>query len=295
MVSKDAATARSLLFTPATRPERFDKAAQTGADMVILDLEDSVATADKSVARDNARAWLDGANTPQMARAVRVNDTRTIEGLRDLTALAEAGAPPDIIILPKVEAAASVEQAAGLFAKRNGRLGLIAMIESARGLRLVADIAGSSARLGALMLGSADLSADLRCANSWESLLYARSRLVAAAAAAAEAGIGVIDAPCFGLGDAEALDTEIRRAKQLGFTGKACIHPDQVGPVNDGFLPTTDDIRQAREILAKTDGGLGVVGGRMVDEAMARRARQVLATAEIHADRRTGDGGDGES
>ena len=292
MVSNDAATARSVLFTPATRPERFEKAAQSGADIVALDLEDSVAATDKLVARNNAIAWLAGSNPSSAARAVRINNTGTIDGLRDLMALAEGSAQPDIIILPKVEAAAAVEQLAGLFEGRKSPIGFIALIESATALRLIADIARSSMRLDALMLGSADLSADLRCANSWESLLHARSRLVAAAA---ETGIGVIDAPCFDLSSVEALEEEIRRARQLGFTGKSCIHPRQVTPVNDGFLPSADEIRQARAVLAETDGGIGVVGGRMVDEAMARRARQVLATAETHADRRAGDGGAGES
>ena len=115
MTDRVAANARSLLYTPATRPDRFEKAAQSGADIAALDLEDSVAPRDKQAARSNAVEWLAGSNPLRQVRAVRINSVQTLDGVRDLVALAEARTLPGIIILPKVKAAAEVEQLAGIF------------------------------------------------------------------------------------------------------------------------------------------------------------------------------------
>jgi (S)-citramalyl-CoA lyase len=273
----EAFLARSLLYTPATRSDRFQKAVSSGADIVAVDLEDSVAPGDKMAARQNALAWLAAPCAGGAARALRINGTRTLHGLRDILAIVEARAKPELILLPKVEAAADIEQLDALLQGPLDGVRFVALIESAKAFARLDEIARSTPRLLAFQLGSADLSADLRAANSWESLLYARSQLVRAAAAA---GIEVIDTPYFNLSDTAALEAEARAVLRLGFTGKAAVHPKQIAAINTAFSPTAAEIEQARAVLAENEKGVGLVDGQMIDEAIARRARRVLALAE---------------
>ncbi|HEX6014671.1 MAG TPA: CoA ester lyase [Geminicoccaceae bacterium] len=273
--------ARSLLYTPATRSDRFEKAVGCGADIVAVDLEDAVAPGDKPVARRNASAWLAAPYGGRAARAVRINGTRTMDGLRDILAIVDAQAQPDFILVPKVEAAADLEQLDALLQGPLAGVRFIALIESATALARLDEIARSTARLAALQLGSADLAADLRAANCWETLLHARSLMVRAAAAAA---IEVLDAPCFDLASAGALDEEIRGALRLGFTGKSAVHPKQIAPINDAFSPTEKEVEHAKAVLGENEKGVGLVAGQMIDEAVARRARRVLAVARAVAE-----------
>jgi (S)-citramalyl-CoA lyase len=270
--------ARSLLYTPATRPDRFAKALSSGSDIVAVDLEDSISPGDKAVARQNVLAWLKEPGGGRVARAVRVNSTRTVHGLQDILAMLEAQAGPDLIVLPKAEAAADLEQLEALLQGPLAGVRFIALIESAKAFARLDEIARSTPRLVAFQLGSADLSADLRAANSWESLLYARSRLVQAAAAA---GIDVIDTPFFDLTDAQALAEEVQAVLRLGFTGKAAIHPKQIAAINTAFSASATEIEHARAVLAENEKGIGLIDGQMIDEAIARRARRVLALAEM--------------
>jgi (S)-citramalyl-CoA lyase len=270
----DASLARSLLYTPATRPDRLGKAAGSGVDIVAADLEDAVAPGDKAAARQNVLAWLAAPGDGRAARAVRINGTRTVHGLRDVLALLEAKARPDLIILPKAETEADLEQLEALLQGALGEVRFIALIESAKAFARLDEIARSTPRLLAFQLGSADLSADLRAANSWESLLYARSQLVRAAAAA---GIGVIDTPFFDLADETGLAAESQAVLRLGFTGKTAIHPKQIAAINGAFSATAEEVEHARAVLRENEKGVGIIGGQMIDEAVARRARQVLA------------------
>ena len=266
---------RSWLFTPATRPERFARAGEVGADVLILDLEDAVAPGDKDRAREAALAWLAG-RTGGPACALRINGLRTRAGLDDLGTLLRAAAGPELVILPKTEAPAELLLADALLAEAGSPARLVALIESAAGLEAAPAIARATPRLAALMVGTADLAADLGTSAAWEPLLYARSRMVAAAAAA---GIETIDAPYFDLRDQAGLETELRAAIALGFAAKAAIHPGQVGAINAALTPSAAAVAEARQILAENAKGVGVVGGRMIDEAVARRARRILAAA----------------
>jgi (S)-citramalyl-CoA lyase len=268
--------ARSLLFTPATRTDRFAKAAGSGADVVAIDLEDSVAPAEKDGAREQALPWFATPRTAREIRALRINSLRTEHGLKDVLALRRMQARPDVIIVPKVESPADLEQLSELLRDSSHQVRFLAGIESAKGLSRVDSIAQSAAPLAALFLGAGDLSADLRCANSREALLYARSHIVRAAAVAR---IEVFDSPCFDLSDPATLAEEAESAVQLGFTGKAAIHPRQIAPIHAAFTPSARQIEEAEQILAENEKGVGVVGGQMVDEAVARRARRILALA----------------
>lgn len=265
---------RSWLFTPATRPDRFARAGEAGADVLIIDLEDAVAPGDKDRARAAALAHLDAGRGTAPVQALRVNGLRTRAGLDDLRLLLESRAGPDAVILPKVETPDEPRLADAWLAEAGSRAALVALIESARGLEVAPEIARSTPRLSALMFGAADLAADLGAPAAWEPLLYARSRVVAAAAAA---GIGAIDAPYFDLKDQAGLEAELRAAVALGFAAKAAIHPGQVAAINAALTPSAAEVAEAREILAQNEAGVGVVGGRMVDEAVARRARRILA------------------
>ncbi|SMH29988.1 itaconate degradation C-C-lyase RipC [Azospirillum agricola] len=267
---------RSWLFTPATRPERFARAAEAGADVLIIDLEDAVAPVDKAAARRLALEALATAPARPIQRALRVNAPVTLDGLEDLLALARSPVRPDVLILPKTESAEMVRWIDALLSGAGCPLPLVALIESARGVAAVEAIAQASPRLTALFFGAADLSADLGCATAWEPLLAARSRLVNAAALA---GIEAVDSPFFALNDAEGLARETQAALALGFGAKAAIHPGQVAAINAALTPNAEAVAQARRILVESAKGVGVVDGRMIDEAVARKARRILARA----------------
>jgi (S)-citramalyl-CoA lyase len=267
---------RSWLFTPATRPDRFDKAAASGADVFIIDLEDSVAPADKAEARRVALVHLAQPATGSCGRALRINGLDRRFGLADLHALMESSASPDYLVLPKTESAAHLQILDRLLAEAGKVARLVALIESARGLAALEEIATATPRLEALLFGAADMSADLGAGTAWAPLAYARSRLVAACSLA---GILAIDSPFFDVKDHGGLTQETADAVALGFTGKAAIHPNQIAPINAALTPRPEEVAQARAILAENAKGVGVVEGHMVDEAVARKARRVLIAA----------------
>jgi citrate lyase beta subunit len=273
------ATARALLFTPANRPDRFAKAAATGADALILDLEDAVSAAGKDEARANLVAhfagdWRAGL-APAQSCGLRVNNVHTPAGLQDLAALAAAGLQPGFVLVPKVESAFELR----LCARHLPGVPLLAAIESARGLEAVVDIATADAAVQGLVFGGADLAVDLRAALAWEPLYAARARIVQAAAIA---GIAAVDVPHFVLDDAATLAEEARRAKAMGFTGKLAIHPKQLAPIVEAFTPTAAEVAEAREIVAALEAAGGNVvefRGRMVEGPVVKAAQRVLALA----------------
>jgi (S)-citramalyl-CoA lyase len=267
---------RSWLFTPATRPDRFDKAAASGADVAIIDLEDSVAPADKADARQTALAHLAKPAPGSGGRALRVNGLETRFGLADLQALVESGASPDYLVLPKTESAAHLQILDRLLADAGKATRVVALIESARGLAAAEEIAAATSRLEALLFGAADMSADLGAQTTWAPLAYARARLVAACALA---GVLAIDSPFFDVKDQNGLTQETTEAVALGFVGKAAIHPNQIATINAALTPRPEEVTRARAILAENAKGVGVVQGQMVDEAVARKARRILIAA----------------
>jgi len=267
---------RSWLFTPATKADRFDRAAEAGADVLIIDLEDAVAPADKAGARTAALDWLAKPADGRIGRALRVNAPTTAFGLEDLLALVRSEARPDVVVIPKTESPDVLRLVDGLLTDAGKPTRLVALVESARGIANADAIAQATPRLEALFFGAADLAADLGAEVAWEPLLGARSRVVVAAA---QAGVAVIDSPFFSITDEDGLAAEVRAAVRMGFTAKAAIHPKQVAAINDALTPTPDQVTQARRILAENAKGVGVVDGRMIDEAVARKARRVLAAA----------------
>ena len=267
--------ARSWLFTPATRAERFGRAGEVGADILIIDLEDAVSPSDKPEARRTAIDHLSSSNDGPR-RALRINGLDTPAGLADLDALLSSKAMPDFLVLPKTESAGHLIILDRLLAASGKAARLVGLVESARGLDALEVIAGAVPRLFGLMLGAADMAADLGAATAWDPLVHVRSRLVAACALA---GVAPIDSPFFDVHDADGLGREVDACKAFGFTAKAAIHPDQVGPINAALTPTDAEVAHAKKVLSANEGGVGVVDGQMIDEAVARKARRILAAA----------------
>ncbi|QHI97213.1 HpcH/HpaI aldolase/citrate lyase family protein [Xylophilus rhododendri] len=267
--------ARTLLFVPGDRPERFAKAVASGTDCICIDLEDAVASDRKAAARAEVMQYLQQRQGGPFV-CIRANGLRTAEGLRDLLALLEVP-PPDAVLLPKTESAQELQLASEVAG--DGRLRWIALIESAQGLRNADDIVLHSPHLAALMFGGVDFSVDIGAAFQWESLLYARQKLVCAAALK---GLPLIDVPFLDLDRPEALAEETRRVAALGFACKSAIHPRQVADIHLALRPTDAQLDKARRIVEAAEaagGGVFTVDGKMVDAPVIAGARRTLALA----------------
>jgi (S)-citramalyl-CoA lyase len=272
---------RSLLFVPGLRPDMFAKALNSGADIVCIDMEDAVARARK----DEGRALtlpLFATNThPHVEQMVRINALSTPDGLKDLTAILGLDAPPPAIMIPKIKSAEEVQLIETLLSTGPARnIRFCVIIETNQGLERAVAIAKSSPRIDSMILGAVDMSADLRCEKAWEPLLYARSRLVHAAASA---GIDLLDVPFLNLDDSEGLRKEAMACARLGFTGKASIHPNQIPSIHEAFTPDAKAIEKARKVCAAFEQdttGLVVVDGELIELPVVRSMYRVLAIAE---------------
>ncbi|MFE7967829.1 HpcH/HpaI aldolase/citrate lyase family protein [Streptomyces cellulosae] len=264
------ATARTLLFVPGDRPDRFDKAVRSGTDLVIVDLEDAVAADRKEQARQAAADWpgLDD------RAVVRLNAPGAPWFEADLAMAAERGCT---VMVPKAEDPAVLGEIASRTA---GHCPLIPLVETALGVERAHEVA-SVPGVVRLAFGNVDLAARLGVApDDSLALTYARSRVVLASAAAGI--LPPVDGVTTAVRDLGALASDTGHARRLGFTGKLCIHPAQIGPVSDGFAPTDSEIRWARAVV---DAGESVttVDGHMVDKPVVERARGILArVAEPH-------------
>jgi (S)-citramalyl-CoA lyase len=278
MTEPAVSASRSWLFTPGTRPDRFAKASAVGADVAIIDLEDSVAPNEKESAREMALGYLASPRNARARIALRINGLDKAAGVADVNALLHRRTWPDFLVLPKTETSGHLQILDRLLAAAGANTHLIGIVESAAGLAAVEAISAATPRLAGLMLGAADLAADLGADAAWEPLAFARSRLVAASALHA---VMPIDSPFFDIHDERGLREETGRAIALGFEAKAAIHPNQIAIINAALTPTEAAVAKARAIIAENAKGVGTVGGEMIDEAVARKARRVLAAAAI--------------
>jgi (S)-citramalyl-CoA lyase len=271
---------KSWLFTPATKADQFGRAGEAQADALIIDLEDAVAFADKQKARAAALQYLEQPPGGRLPCALRINAPVTRTGIEDLHSLLESTAAPDYIILPKCDSPGFICMLRALLDQTAKEAEIIALIESAKGIEALPDIVSSDVRPAALLFGAADMEADLGAKTGWESLLFVRSRIVQLAASA---GIVAVDSPFFDISDLEGLKRETEAARDLGFYGKAAIHPNQISIINEVFVPSAEEIAKAHQILAVNQQGVGSVDHQMVDEAVARKARLTLERAAIAA------------
>jgi citrate lyase beta subunit len=264
---------RSLLFVPASRPERFEKALGSGADCVCLDLEDGVAVADKNRARETVSVML-----PKLRErcalpiGVRINAVGSNGWQQDLAAVSSLAS---FIMIPKARSAVELESVAALTSV-NAKIW--PLVETAEGLRHCWEVA-AAAGVGGVVFGAFDYAADVGCTLSWEPLLFARSQLVAACATAR---VELLDSPSGDIGDSAGLIETSRRAKALGFSGRACIHPAQVASVNEVFSSSASEIEQARRVLAAYEasgGAAAQLDGQLIELPVALAARRVVARA----------------
>ena len=276
---------RSLLFVPGDRPERFDKAAASGADALILDLEDSVSAANKPAARAAVAARVQAARGG-VAVLVRVNPLDGDLLADDLAAL--HGLSPDAIVMPKAEGADSVR----LLAARLTAAGIDAPIlpittETPAAIFQLGSYAGAGVRLAGLTWGAEDLPAAIGAATSREAdgrytAPYQMVRSLALFGAHA-AGVAAIETVYPAFRDLEGLDAYARAAARDGFTGMMAIHPTQVATINAAFTPDAAQVAEARAIVAAfaaaPDAGALQVDGRMVDAPHLKQARSILDRA----------------
>ena len=284
---------RSLLFVPADGGAKLDKALASGADAVIIDLEDSIAPDRKAPARASAAAFLKAAvtQTSRPRLLVRVNAIAT--GLIDEDLDAVVPARPDAILLPKAEGSASIIHADAKLAAReaiagldDGHIKIVAQaIETAAGLFAAGNIRGASTRLIGLTWGPEDLSAEIgaeanRDAQGLLTEPYRLARSVCLYAAAA-AGVAAIETVYVDFRNLEGLKRDTEDARRDGFVGRLAIHPAQVSVINEVFTPTTDAIARAQAIVdafAKTPGaGVVAIEGKMYDRPHLARAQALLA------------------
>ena len=271
---------RSLLFVPGLRPDRFSKALESGADIVCVDIEDAVPLSRKQEARDLTLPLLADEQSADVEIMVRVNPLSTPDGLRDILALRNSNVPPKAIMLAKPGSSAEIRLYDELLQGSCAEIRFHVIIESTDGLENVMEIASASERIDSLLFGAVDMSADLRAQKTWENMLYARSRVVHAAA---RFDLDLLDVPFLNLSDQAGLEDEARMSDALGFTGKASIHPKQIPIINEVFSPTPELVSRARRILAefeKNETGLVVLDGELIERPVIRSMLRVLAIAE---------------
>ncbi len=285
MSQSDSRPRRSLLFVPGLRPDRFPKALAAGADIVCVDLEDAVALPRKAEARAlTLPLFADDtdhpADYPEVERMVRINPLSTLDGLTDILALNDCAAPPPALMIPKPGSAHEIRLYDELLGGACAGIRFHVIIESSEGLENVHEIAQASPRIQSLLFGAVDLSASLRAEKTWETMLYARSRVVHAAA---RFDLDLIDVPYLNLDDSEGLATEARASRDLGFTGKAAIQPTQIPILTEIFTPTPELVARARRIIAEfatNTTGLLVVDGELIEQPVLRSMQRVVAIAD---------------
>lgn len=281
---------RSLLFVPANRERFVAKLATLRPDAVILDLEDSVPTGEKEAARALVQPTLERLPKGAFVRLVRLNPLQSGLGREDIRTVVGPGL--DGVVLPKVESPEHLREANMLLAQAEVRAGLevgsvrlIPLMETVRAVLRAEALAEVGPRLVAIAFGAEDYIRELGGIRTREGMevLHARSHVVLTARAA---GMEAIDTPWTYLDDLDGLWQDARLGRQLGFTGKLCIHPSQIEPVNRAFSPTAEEIEAARRVIAEADRaaerghGSLALEGQMVDAPMAARARQMLARAQ---------------
>jgi citrate lyase subunit beta/citryl-CoA lyase len=273
---------RSVLFLPASNSRAIEKARGLPTDAVVLDLEDAVGAEHKADARARMVETVHAGGFGERVVIVRVNGLDTEWGEEDL--IAAAGAAPDVILVPKVSDADSLEAYHVRMAQAPERTHLWAMVETCAAVLNLREIASAGGRLSALVVGVNDLSKDMRRPLSHDrtALMPALSLSVMAARAN---GLAVLDGVYNDLADLEGLEVECAEGRAIGFDGKCLLHPDQIAAANRAFAPTREELAWARAVVdafaqpENADRGVIRVEGKMVERLHLRQAEQVIETA----------------
>ena len=283
---------RSLLFVPGDSERKFEKAARSGADALILDLEDSVAPSRKAIARELVAGLIDRPDRRDWSFFVRVNALDTGLTLDDLVAVVRPGL--DALMIPKTNGASDVERVACYLDALEARAGMplgtvrlaIVATETAKAMFALGSYAPAHPRLAALTWGGEDLAAALGAtsnrdeAGDWTfPYQVARAQCLFAASAAE---VAAIDTVFVDFRDADGLERDCRRSRRDGFSGRMAIHPDQVAAINRCYAPSDAEVELARKIVAafEANPGAGTLGidGKMVDIPHLKAARKILAS-----------------
>ncbi len=285
-----ASMLRSLLFVPGHQARFYEKLAKFRPDAVILDLEDAVPPAEKASARAIIREHLNGPLLAGLGVFVRVNACGLPFFRDDLRTVVAAGL--DGIFVPKVESAEALREANMVLAQaevraelRMGSVRLIPILETVSGVLRAEALARATPRIQAIAFGAEDFTLDLGVERTRDGLetRYPRAHVAMAARAA---GVLALDTPWTDMADGEGLRREAREARQLGFTGKAAIHPDQIPTINDVFTPSDSELEHARRVIASYEEavtrGTGAISldGQLIDVPMVERARRLLDSAD---------------
>jgi len=291
MTGTTRAIPRSILYTPALSLERVVKAWSYDADVHLIDLEDAVPPAQKPAARMVCRSALEKAPQPANV-AVRVNELGTIEAVLDLLMLTEGSVRPGFIVMTMVESAVEVTLLRDILASAGTHPEIFVTVET---VAAVTGIDAIAAVADGLILGSADLAATLGIEITWTGLLAARQAM---ALACARHGTACIDTANFRLGEPKVLAQEIDLVRELGFHGKATVHPNELDAINRVLRPNPDGLRLARrvtEAVRAANGGVAVLDGNMVGPPFARLARATVALGDAWFERFGRDAGSGHS
>jgi citrate lyase beta subunit len=272
---------RSILFVPGNRPERFQKARDSGADSYCIDLEDAVPALEKEAARNAALAHIADSKSESTICCLRINSLATSHGLEDLLALAIAAqnnALPECIVLPMACSPFELRQIVQVL-NHHPDLKILPMIETPEGLdNLPAILAEGAGHIEAIALGCADYAAAIGSDMSWDALLNARSSMIRAASAYS---VSCLDGPFFNIPNLAGLSEESSRVSSLGFSGKLAIHPSQVKTINQVFAPSREKISWARNVIAafeQAGGGVASFDGMMIDQPVVDQAKRILAS-----------------
>ena len=272
---------RSFIFTPGLRPDMYPKALASGADIVCVELEDGIAPKDKAEAREKALALFEKPQPDDgVERIVRINSMRERFGIEDVNAILASKTPPPALMMPKVRTPDEVVILDQLLTEAGHETRLHVIIETNEGLEAAFEIAKCSDRIDAMFFGGVDMAAELRCQNNYDALLYARSRVVHASAAA---GLDVIDVPYLDLDDPDGMRVEAERVRDLGFSGKGSVHPKQIAALNEVFTPSEAQITRARRIISefeKANTGLVVIDGKLIEKPVLRDMYRIVAIAD---------------
>lgn len=271
---------RSALFTPGDELEMMRKATEMGSDVVIFDLEDAVSRANKELARETVPEALTETENTETTVWVRINPLE-LGGDDDIAALSDAEVAPDSVLVPMVETLEELQEATAHFEETGLEAEIVALVETATGLANVEELIAHP-QLSGLVFGAEDYTADMGIIelDDRSYLDYARSRIAVAGAAA---DITTIDTVYTDLGNAEGLREDARQALNLGYDGKAAIHPNQIETINEVFTPSEEKIEWAEGVLEARDeaGDKGVFEyeGEMIDAPILARAEEILRRA----------------
>ena len=280
---------RSLLFMPGANSRALDKARELPADGLIFDLEDAVAPDAKAASRDSVGAAVRQGGYGRRELVLRVNALDTEWGAGDLAAA--AAMPVDAVLLPKVESAERVAETVAALDRAGAPPGLAVwcMIETPRGVLAAAGIAAAHPRVAALVMGTSDLTKDLRAAALPDRLPLLTSLQLVLLAARAH-GLVALDGVHLDLADEAGFAAVCAQGRALGFDGKTLIHPKQIAPANTAFAPGADEIAQAEKIISAHEAalaagkGIVVVDGRLVENLHVEAAQRTLALAAAIAE-----------